>query len=446
MDFENRRSLARGFLRAAVEYPDRIALEVAGESISYADLRQRAASIAATLQRLGHSGGSALTAVYAYRSATAYSGVLGALLQGNGYVPLNRTFPTDRTRIMLERSETRAIVVDRESETQLSQILQGDCGPYLLLFPDFVRSDGLKSKYPGHTALARDEFESATSWTEIDVASDSVAYLLFTSGSTGRPKGVMVTHDNVTSFIDVAIQRYEVGPFDRLSQTFDMTFDLSVFDMFVAWGSAACLCCPSPKQLLHPGRFIRDHDLTMWFSVPSLASIMRALGALKPGRYPALRWSLFCGEPLPLALAEAWQSAAPNSTVENLYGPTEVTIACTVHRWTADQKPESAELGIVPIGIPLPGMSALVVDPALLEVAPGETGELLMCGPQVTPGYWKDSELTERAFVVPPGQKAIHYRTGDRVRRPVSGGPMALSGARGPSNQSARPSGGAGRD
>ena len=139
---------------------------------------------------------------------------------------------------------------------------------------------------------------------------------------------------------------------------FDTTFDLSVFDMFVAWQQGAAVCCPPRAALWNPAAFIRDEQLTVWFSVPSTAMLMNRLGALKPGAFPSLRWSLFCGERLPVETATAWAAAAPHSVVENLYGPTELTVACTAYRWDPSRSPAECEAGVVPIGYPLPGMHA----------------------------------------------------------------------------------------
>jgi acyl-CoA synthetase (AMP-forming)/AMP-acid ligase II len=128
-------------------------------------------------------------------------------------------------------------------------------------------------------------------------------------------------------------------------------------------------------------------------------------------------------------VAESWLAAAPNSTVENLYGPTEVTVDCLIYRWDPERSPAECELGVVPIGYPLPDMDYRVVDGDLGEVAPGETGELLVGGPQVGLGYWRDPAKTAAAFVVPPGSDVVHYRTGDRVRRPAApDGPVTYLG------------------
>src|SRR5712692_10786776 len=104
-----------GFLRSAARFPQRPALEVDGESLSYRELRRRAASLAATLRRGTGSCAPPLTGVFAYRSATAFAGVLGSLFRGHGYVPLNRTFPPERSRLMLGRSQCRSMIVDGHS-------------------------------------------------------------------------------------------------------------------------------------------------------------------------------------------------------------------------------------------------------------------------------------------------------------------------------------------
>ncbi|MGI9316421.1 MAG: AMP-binding protein, partial [bacterium] len=168
--------------------------------------------------------------------------------------------------------------------------------------------------------------------------------------------------------------------------------------------------------------------LTVWFSVPSTGVFMKRLGMLKPNSYPNLRVSLFCGEALPVGIARAWTDAAPNSIVENLYGPTELTIACTAYRWLPQESSDECALGTVPIGYPFPGMQVLIVDSSLHEVLDGEEGELLMTGLQLTPGYWKDEERTAAAFVRPPGKSAVYYRTGDRVRKLKGSLPMIYLG------------------
>ncbi len=180
--------------------------------------------------------------------------------------------------------------------------------------------------------------------------------------------------------------------------------------------------------MIKPGAFINEARLTAWFSVPSTAIFMRRLGELKPGLYPHLRLSLFCGEALPVDVVRDWSRAAPSSVIENIYGPTELTIGCTAYRWNNQTSLAECEQGIVPIGEPFEDMEALIVDEDLREVPAGGQGELIMTGPQLSKGYWCDEEKTKRAFVPITGRKGFYYRTGDRVRRSAPDKPLIYLG------------------
>ena len=421
-------SLRSGFLRSHERFPNRTALEVNGQCLTYDQLYQQAASLAATLQQNEPSDDPPLTASLGYRSPAAFAGVLAALFRGHGYVPLNPNFPPDRTSNMLQRSGCRAVIVDSTGEKQLEQILEGIDLPLLLIFPERQEVVQLIQRWPQHRLLGADDLVPASELEWGSVNPNAIAYVLFTSGSTGLPKGVMVSHRNINHFIDVMVDRYKITENDRFSQMFEMVFDLSLFDMFVAWKRGARVCCPSKMQLLTPTAYISQSKITIWFSVPSVALLMKKLGLLTKDAYPDLRLSLFCGEALQADIASTWALAAPNTIIENLYGPTELTLACTLYRWDEHRSPAQCENGIVPIGEPYPGMSVLVADESLQEVQPGQAGELLMSGPQVALGYWQDPQKTDAAFVTPPGKETVHYRTGDLARRPKSNAPLIYMG------------------
>jgi acyl-CoA synthetase (AMP-forming)/AMP-acid ligase II len=181
-------------------------------------------------------------------------------------------------------------------------------------------------------------------------------------------------------------------------------------------GSAGAALCPFPQQVLVPATHIEDANLTVWFSVPSLAMFANKIGLLTSGAFPNLRLSLFCGEALSASLAERWQQAAPASVVENIYGPTETTVAITHYRWDPVRSPAECMHGLVPIGWTFEGQESCLVDDTLLPCAPGKQGELCLAGSQVTSGYLNDSAKTQSQFVRLKGfGDKVWYRTGDLV-------------------------------
>ena len=413
------RSLRTGFQNSAQQWPNKPCLVVKGTSFSYSDVESTARKWAgAIVDSIGRP--ASRVGVFGYRSRTSYVGVLAALFSGATFVPLNPTFPRERTREMIRQAELDAIIVDAGAVQQLADVLDGLEQAPLLLLPDSAALD-----QSGQPAIYAPQLESAQALRRLPpLLPSDIAYLLFTSGSTGRPKGVPVTHGNATAFLDFAASHYAITPEDRFSQTFDQTFDLSIFDLFLAWQAGATVYSLQPLDLIAPARFIARNELTVWFSVPSIPALMRKKNTLKPDSLPSLRVSLFCGEPLPAETADAWQSAAPNSVLENLYGPTELTIACLWYRWDSSTSPSQCVNGIVPIGRPFAGLGAAVVDDDLRIVEEGGDGELCVCGPQTTPGYWRDAAKTAERFVELPGQQfpaERYYRTGDRVRRLASG-------------------------
>jgi acyl-coenzyme A synthetase/AMP-(fatty) acid ligase len=155
-----------------------------------------------------------------------------------------------------------------------------------------------------------------------------------------------------------------------------------------------------------PG-FVAANGMTVWFSTPSAIGMIRRTGGLSPTAMPSLRWSFFAGEALSCQDAEDWHRAAPYAALENLYGPTELTITVTGHRWTGERTLN----GIVPIGSVHPGHYFMLVDP---EGAPCRNeGELCITGRQLTPGYIDPTDNLGRFFYF-HGER--WYRTGDRVR------------------------------
>ncbi|MEU1709131.1 amino acid adenylation domain-containing protein [Streptomyces sp. NPDC005706] len=413
--------LHSGFLASVRRVPENPALSLHGRTWTYRELDGIARLWAGALTRPGGRPGR--VAILGHRSIVTYAGFLAALYAGATVVPLNKKYPVARNRDILERAEADALLADAGSHAHLGPLLDGLADAPAVVLPE---SDEAPGTLPATVrTLTRGDLADRVQPAEpVAVAPGDGAYLLFTSGTTGLPKGVPISHANAAAFLSANTERYRFTEHDRFTNTFDQTFDLSVFDLFMAWGSGGCLVPMDTYDLMTPLDFVRDNDITVWFSVPSVAVLQHRRGALEPGRLPSLRWSLFCGEALPAATAQAWQEAAPGSVVENLYGPTEATIACLVHRWDPRTSPAGVVNGVVSIGSPYPGMAAAVLAEDGSPVPDGETGELCLTGRQVFEGYLNAPEQTRSAFHVLSsafGPDHRWYRTGDLVRRLVSG-------------------------
>ena len=233
-------------------FPERPALAIGDEELTYAQLRTRVLKVAATLQKRRSQDGSALTAVLGSRTVAGFAGILGTLASGHGYVPMLPTYPPSRLAQMIDRSQTRSLVVDGGAKRVLPDVLEAVSGSLLVVSPDDALDPALEQRFARHTFVGPDALESEDGWTPPQTEPDDIAYLLFTSGSTGQPKGVMVAHRNIARFLDVVVERYQLTHEDRFSHLFDVTFDLSLFDLFASWKVGACLCCPTPQQRMLP--------------------------------------------------------------------------------------------------------------------------------------------------------------------------------------------------
>jgi len=394
-------NLANGVWRHAESEPAAPALSIDGRVWSYAELRSEAAAIAVRLAEAKSPGSRQLRiGVLASRSIETYAGILGAAAAGGTYVPLNPKQPSQRLASILSRTPLDALVVDDRGAAHL---------------------DALRGLLPG-LVLDRQQPYAAASAPLARVAESHAAYVIFTSGTTGLPKGVVVSCAAVAHFLAAVRERYRIGPADRVGQLAEASFDLSVFEIFAAWDGGACLCVVPESQLMAPAGFIRRERLTVWASVPSVISMLSRMKLLEPGMFPTLRASFLIGEALPVQSARAWQAAAPSSVVDNQYGPTEATVACTVQP-VLEPIVETPGRGTVAIGVPYAGMAAEVVtDGAFLTN--GETGELALHGPQLAAGYLDDAELTAARFPTldhPRLGRGRWYLTGDLAFRDEAG-------------------------
>lgn len=398
------------FERAANATPDAPALWVQGIGYSYRELRVQVDGLRAALRACVLPAHRAV-AVFAARSLTAYAAVLACAAEGHTWVPLNPAFPAARNLRMWQLSGAQALILGAESQSQWQALASQCSAQHVLMLADAPGVPGAESvdMKVTHVAPCEDRFPS------VEFRQDYPAYLLFTSGTTGTPKGIPVAANCLFAYLENFARLYPLPAGLRFSQMFDLTFDLSVHDMFVCWYHGGCLVVPTEMDLLMPLQFVRRQLVQVWFSVPSMASIAKQSGLLRPGVLPSLQFAFFCGEALPVGSVLAWMDAAPNALVANLYGPTEATIAITAFTLTRDDL-RWQQLSVAPIGFPYPHQFTKVVKDNGDEALPGESGELWLAGAQLTAGYLHDPEKTAAVFVhktFPDCTATRWYRTGD---------------------------------
>jgi amino acid adenylation domain-containing protein len=369
--------LAYRLQEAFIRYRENVAIDIDGTSYTYADLHKAALNVALYIRQ--HHPGDGPVAITGEKTFAAFAHICGALLASRTYMPLNKKFPESRNAKMLEQS---------------GAVIPGIKGAALFDRPSIDR-------------------------IEIHTCENDTAYLLFTSGTTGIPKGVPVSNSNVCAYLDYIISHWEFRESDRFSQTFDLTFDLSVHDMFVCWLSGACLCVPQDDSSLILAKYIREQKISVWFSVPSAAVLMERMRLLKEGTFSNIRMSFFCGEPLTSDIAEKWRLATSGNEIINLYGPTEATIAISAYGWNRES--QKALNGVVSLGKIFPEQQYILIDPHSAEHTGGE-GELCLGGSQVISGYLNNPDLTKEHFIQlksNPGK--TWYRTGDLVKEDADG-------------------------
>ncbi len=319
--------------------------------------------------------------VYLNRNVEAYAAILAVLYSDCSFVPLNPLHPRERNDRIVKLSQAELIITDQSvlEEFPLTDDLTLECIDILNL-PNNIEIN--------HNPI-------------IETEVDNEAYVLFTSGSTGEPKGVSVPVGAVCAYIENFNELYTIGAGDRVSQFFELTFDLSIHDQFVTWSNGATLCTIPEKVKLFPAKYIIDKSITIWFSVPSAVDLMAKLKMFSRIKNEQLRLSLFCGEALNYMSLRKWHHYAPKSKLVNLYGPTEATIAIT-HRFVPHQELDSE--GIVPIGSAFTNQRTMLSD----------DGELLLSGSQLSNGYINNQEENESKFIKIDANQ--WYRTGDLAR------------------------------
>lgn len=378
-------------VRATVSrVPDAVAVVDGERVLRYRDLDDRSAEVAARLMAGGVRPGQTV-GVCLPRSAELVTAVLGVLRAGAAFLALDVDSPAHRAIDALADARATALV-ESAGETR---------------FPDFagVRID-LSSPVPAPTSVPT-----------AALATPSPAYVLFTSGSTGRPKGVVVPHGALANLARWTASGLGIGAGDRVAQRTPVAFGAGVWELLVPLTcGAAVVVVPSEanQDVALMESALADGAVTVVQLVPRLLSAQLEAGTFR--RCPALRMVVSGGEALPRKLTGEFARQS-NAELINVYGPTECAVDVT---WAVSGPDVTG--ATVPIGSPVPGVRATVLDELGQQVDTGAAGELYLGGVQLALGYAHDPARTAERFVPDPEvQGGRRYRTGDRVRRGPGG-------------------------
>uniref|UniRef100_UPI0038CD8F78 amino acid adenylation domain-containing protein n=1 Tax=Tumebacillus avium TaxID=1903704 RepID=UPI0038CD8F78 len=375
------------FAEQVAATPDATALVYEDTALTYAELNDRANSLAHFLQAQG-VGPEVRVGLFLERSPEMIVALLGVLKAGGAYVPLDTGLPQERIDFLLE-----------------------DAGLALLL-----TQEHLLGKLPATAAavcLDRDAQKIASHSSDnlpTLATKQSLAYVIYTSGSTGAPKGVGIEHGNLLNYLDAVTEALELERGMSCATVSTLAADLGNTMVFPALCFGGTLHVIAQERIADPqllAEYLEAHPVDCLKIVPAHLSALLTSGQ----NVLPLQRLVFGGEALCYELVEKVRQTAPDLQIFNHYGPTETTVGVLTN------KIESGQHGAtVPLGRPLANVEVHLLDRSLQPVPIGVPGELYIGGAQVAREYLNRAELTQERFVSNPFGAGRLYRTGDLAR------------------------------
>lgn len=386
----------------AAKFPNKNAICDEHEEITFSEYRNKALALARAIINIGIEKEPVV--VYLEKSVKVLVSFAGIGYSRNFYSPIDVTMPETRVNKILEVLQPKAVITTKDLKEQFSKFdYSGEYIIYEDIIPDSSDEEIVKK-------------------VQKKIIDTDLLYVLFTSGSTGVPKGVGITHRAVYDYTDWVTETFSITENDSFGNQAPFYFDNSILDIYSMMKTGAELFIipgdlfGQPILLLE---YLNEKKINTIFWVPSALMMVSRLRAFKNVDVSkTLKRVLFCGEVMPTKQLNIWRSFVPDATYANLYGPTEITDACTYYIVDRELKDDES----LPIGIPMENTEIIVLDDNDNYVSPTDTetvGELCVRGTGVTVGYFKNPEKTEAALVQNPLNTAYEekiYRTGDLVK------------------------------
>lgn len=385
----------------AKRLPNKLALQDISGNITYQEYRSKSLAIAYKIVELNKGEMKKPIVVYLEKGKEVLVSFMGVAYSGCFYSPIDTEMPQSRVDKILEVLKPEIVITTNKLKINFEKF--NFYGSYIIY----------------EETICSEEDETAVKpYTEKIIDTD-LLYVLFTSGSTGVPKGVSICHRSVIDYTDWVTETFNITQKDTFGNQAPFYFDNSILDIYSCMKTGATLNIIPKKLFFQPVpllEYIKYNKINTIFWVPSALIVVSKLKAFRNvDLSDTLKRVLFCGEVMPNKQLNIWRKFLPNVTYANLYGPTEITDACTyyiVDREFSDDEP-------LPIGIPMSNTDILVLNDEDKLVTDDEVGELCVRGTSLAMGYYNNPEKTRSAFVQNPLNKAVPeiiYRTGDLVR------------------------------
>jgi amino acid adenylation domain-containing protein len=384
-----------GLCQAGIsQYPDNIAITDKTGSYTYKETGAYSYHIAGCLQENKHAQPGQLIGILSKKGHQQVIAALGIMQSGAAYLPLHVEWPVGRIDEVLQEGQVKTVLV--------SQLQYESC----------IKGSQIASTYEWLVIEETKDYQPKLTQEELHKPKpEDIAYVIFTSGSTGKPKGVTISHSGAANTIVAVNNRLSINSEDKVLALSELSFDLSVYDMFGLLAAGGTVVFPDQEKTKEPAHWyelIKANGITLWDTVPQLMQLLADYVSHKKEDLGSLKAVMMSGDWIPVKLPGQVKALSPEATVMSLGGATEGSIWSIWYEITATDPSWSA----IPYGQAMPNQKMYVLDGFGEHSPAGVRGEIYIGGEGVALGYWNDEQKTSASFISHP-QLGRLYKTGD---------------------------------
>lgn len=376
-------------------FPDKILFADPVHEVSYRDCVRIAKSIGTKISEIGRVGRP--VAVLVDRDIESLEAFMGVAYSDNFYIPVSKKLPIERISIILNSVEPEFLII-READRDF--IAETSYQGKLLIFEEIVRTE-IDEERLG--VIRRQHIDT------------NPLYAIYTSGSSGTPKGVLVCHRSVIDLVEQFAVCFDFDENEVFGNQAPFDFDVSVKDIYSTLRNGATLCVVTPQMISFPKKlvaYLNEKKVTTVIWAVSALAVTAAMKGLEKAKPEYLKKIMFSGEVMPVKVLNYWREKPLDAMYVNLYGPTEITCNCTYYKVDREFGPDES----LPVGVPFPNTEILLLNGDNQPAGEGEKGEICVRGTSLALGYYRNPEVTAKAFCqnpLNPDYPELIYRTGD---------------------------------